>query len=62
MSGSATPQSEASALGPGIAGLFIQGIETGVVLSQFSQWCFRAERSEGPALSAVVIFVTVVGL
>lgn len=62
MSGSATPQSEASALAPGIAGLFIQGIETGLVFSQFSQWCFGAERSEGSALSAVVIFVTVVGL
>jgi hypothetical protein len=62
MSGSVPPQSETSLLGPGIAGLFIQGVETGLVFSEFSQWCFRAERRESSALSAVVIFVTIVGL
>ncbi|KAI9435747.1 hypothetical protein H4582DRAFT_1968471 [Lactarius indigo] len=55
-------QSQASALGPGIASLFVQGIETGLVLAQFSQWFSVPERSESPVLSTVVIFVTAVGL
>ncbi|KAI9457767.1 hypothetical protein BJY52DRAFT_453540 [Lactarius psammicola] len=55
-------QSQASLLGPGIVGLFIQGIETGLVFAQFSRWFFRPDRSGSSILSAVVIFVTVVGL
>ena len=56
-------QSEASVLGPGIAGLFIQGIETGLVFAQFSQWWFTSlGRSESSVLTAIVIFVTIVGL
>ena len=55
-------QSQASVLGPGIAGLFIQGIETGLVLSQFSQWFAALDRSENSILTTIVIFVTVVGL
>ncbi len=55
-------QSQASVLGPGIAGLFIQGIETGLVFSQFSQWFTALDRSESSVLTTVVIFVTVVGL
>ncbi|KAH9034221.1 hypothetical protein EDB85DRAFT_2289133 [Lactarius pseudohatsudake] len=31
-------QSQASLVGPGIVGLFIQGIESGLVIAQFSQW------------------------
>jgi hypothetical protein len=62
MSGSVPPQSETSVLDPGVAGLFIQGIETGLVFSEFSQWCFKTERTESSALSAVIIFVTIVGL
>ncbi|KAH9035700.1 hypothetical protein EDB84DRAFT_1437872 [Lactarius hengduanensis] len=40
-------------LGPGIAGLFVQGIETGLVLAQ---WFSVPERSKSSVLSAVVIF------
>ena len=56
------PQSQASLLGPGIAGLFIQGIESGLVFAQFSQWFFASDRGESSLLSAVVVFVTLVGL
>ncbi len=55
-------QSQASVLGPGIAGLFIQGIESGLVIAQFSQWSSVPGRSESSVLSTVIIFVTVVGL
>jgi hypothetical protein len=56
------PQSQASLLGPGIAGLFIQGIESGLVFAQFSQWFFASDRSESSLFLAVVVFVTLVGL
>ncbi|KAH8988358.1 hypothetical protein EDB92DRAFT_1817549 [Lactarius akahatsu] len=46
-------QSQASVLGPGIAGPFVQGIETGLV---FAQWFLVPEHSESSVLSAVVIF------
>lgn len=49
-------------LGPGIAGLLIQGIESGLVLAQFSQWLFGSDRIESSTISIVVVFVTVVGL
>ncbi|KAI9435746.1 hypothetical protein H4582DRAFT_620281 [Lactarius indigo] len=52
----------ASVLGPGIAGLLIQGIESGLVIAQFSQWFTALDRGSGPGLSTVIIFVTVVGL
>ena len=71
MSGSSPPtqqspslgsQSEGSVLGPGIAGLFIQGIETGLVFAQFSQWLVSHGRSESSVSMAIIIFVTIVGL
>jgi hypothetical protein len=55
-------QSQVSVLGPGIAGLFIQGIETGLVFAQFSQWFYGSERNESSLISTIVVFVTVVGL
>ena len=55
-------QSQPSSLGPGMAGLIIQGIESGLVLSQFSQWLYTSNRSESSLLSTVVVFVTVMGL
>ena len=55
-------QSEASVLGPGIAGLFIQGIETGLVFAQFSQWLVSHGRSGSSVSTAIIIFVTIVGL
>ncbi|KAH9034202.1 hypothetical protein EDB85DRAFT_2144475 [Lactarius pseudohatsudake] len=55
-------QSQASVLGPGVAGLFIQGIESGLVIAQFSQWFAALDRSESSVITTIVIFVTVVGL
>ncbi|KAH8988990.1 hypothetical protein EDB86DRAFT_3081281 [Lactarius hatsudake] len=55
-------QSQASVLGPGIVGLFIQGIESGLVIAQFSQWFATLDGSESSILSTVIVFVTVVGL
>ncbi|KAH8988357.1 hypothetical protein EDB92DRAFT_1948035 [Lactarius akahatsu] len=55
-------QSQASVLGSGIVGLFIQGIEFGLVIAQFSQWFAALDRSDSTVLSTVIIFVTVVGL
>ncbi|KAF8270318.1 hypothetical protein EI94DRAFT_1784790 [Lactarius quietus] len=54
--------SQASILGPGIVGIFIQGIESGLVIAQFSRWYFRPDRSGGYVLSIIVTFVTIVGL
>ncbi|KAI9433971.1 hypothetical protein H4582DRAFT_959850 [Lactarius indigo] len=59
---SVSTPSQASILGPGLVGILIQGIETGLVLAQFSRWFFRPGRGKSTVLSAVVIFVTVVGL
>ena len=55
-------QSQASVLGPGIAGLLIQGIESGLVFAQFSQWFFGSDRIESSLISIVVVFVTTLGL
>lgn len=54
-------QSIGDVLSPGIVSLFIQGLETGLVISQLSQW-LSLERREGFAITALVIFVTTVGL
>ncbi len=56
------PQGQTSVLGPGIAGIFIQGIESGLVFAQFSQWFYGSDRSESRLLSTIVMCVTVVGL
>ncbi|KAH9068036.1 hypothetical protein EDB83DRAFT_674644 [Lactarius deliciosus] len=61
-SSSGFTQSQASVLGPGIAGLFIQGIESGLIFAQFSQWFATLDRSESSVITAIVIFVTIVGL
>jgi hypothetical protein len=55
------PPSIANVLSPGIVSLFIQGLETGLVLSQFSQW-LSLERKEGITITVLVLFVTTVGL
>ncbi|KAH9165188.1 hypothetical protein EDB89DRAFT_2246843 [Lactarius sanguifluus] len=56
------PQGQSSALGSGIVGLFIKGIEAGLVFAQFSQWFYGSGRRESSLLSTVIVFVTVVGL
>lgn len=55
-------QSQVDVLGPGIAGLFIQGLLTGLVLTQFFRWFSSSERHDSVAFSALVVFVTLVGL
>jgi hypothetical protein len=50
-----------SLLGPGIVGLFVQGIESGLVLAEFCWW-FSSDRRERHLVSTIVVFVTVVGL
>jgi hypothetical protein len=55
-------QNQGILLGPCIVGLFLQGLETGLVIAMSSQWFFSPERNDSVAFSALVIFVTVVGL
>ena len=57
----APPQSISNVLSPGIVSLFIQGLETGLVFSQFAQW-LSLERKEGITITVLVLFVTTVGL
>jgi hypothetical protein len=54
-------QSISNVLGPGIISLFVQGLETGLVLSQFFQW-ISLERKEGITITVLVLFVTTIGL
>jgi len=54
-------QSISNVLSPGIVNLFVQGLETGLVFSQFSQW-ISLQRKEGIAITVLVLFVTTVGL
>ena len=55
-------QNQADILGAGIVGLFIEGLQTGLVLAQLSRWFSTPERNENTAFSAFVIFMTAVGL
>jgi hypothetical protein len=55
-------QSQTDVLGPGIAGLLIQGVLSGLVLGQFCRWFSAAERNDSTAFSLLVVFVTGVGL
>jgi len=55
-------QDQGIVLGSCIAGLFLQGLETGLVIAQFCQWFSSPERNDSVAFSALVIFVTMVGL
>lgn len=54
-------QSQTDVLGPGIAGLLIQGVLSGLVLGQFCRWFSAAERNDSTAFSILVVFVTGVG-
>lgn len=54
-------QSILNVLSPGIISLFVQGLETGLVFSQFAQW-LALERREGLTITLLVLFVTTVGL
>ncbi|KAH9960291.1 hypothetical protein BC827DRAFT_407583 [Russula dissimulans] len=50
-----------STLSAGIVGLFIQGIETGLIFSQLAVWLSIPERTESLLVIVVAMFVTVVG-
>lgn len=54
-------QNDAVVLGPGIVGLLIQGIESGLVLAYFCWW-LSARGHKRYFESTVVVFVTIVGL
>jgi hypothetical protein len=55
-------QSQSNVLGPGIAGLFIHGIVTGLVIAQFARWFSASKRDESMAFTALIVFMTVIGL
>lgn len=55
-------QSKLDVLSAGIVGLFVQGLETGLVIAQFSRWFSSPVRNDSMAFSTLVVFVTVVGL
>jgi hypothetical protein len=54
-------QSVGEIIAPGIIGLFVQGLESGLVLMQLSRW-FYLGRTESISVKALVLFVTTVGL
>ncbi len=55
-------QSQIDVLGPGIAGLFIEGVLTGLVLGQFCRWFSAVERKDSAPFSMLVLILTGVGL
>jgi hypothetical protein len=55
------PQSISEVLAPGIVGLFVQGLETGLIITQLSRWLYIG-RLDSVAVNILVIFVTTIGL
>ncbi|KAH9019812.1 hypothetical protein EDB85DRAFT_2153462 [Lactarius pseudohatsudake] len=55
------PQSRVNALGPGIVGLFVQGIEIGMVFSQLATWMSLPGRTERRFITVLTVFITTVG-
>jgi hypothetical protein len=55
------PQSISEVLAPGIVGLFVQGLETGLVITQLSRWLYVGRLDSMP-VNILVIFVTTIGL
>jgi len=60
--GDSGSQSQATVLGPGIIGLFIQGIETGLVFSQLATWLSLPGHTEHRFITTLTVFITTVGL
>ncbi len=54
-------QSLSEVRAPGVVGLFVQGFQTGLVVSQLAHW-LSLKRAENTLMVALVSFVTVVGL
>lgn len=52
----------ANFLGPGIVGLFIQGIETGMVFSQLATWLVLPGHTEHRFVTVLTVFITTIGL
>jgi len=50
------------ALSSGVVGLFVQGLETGLVLAQLSSWLSIPEHTESLFVISITVFVTTVGL
>ena len=57
----APQQSVSEVIAPGIVGLFVQGFQTGLVVSQLAQW-LNLKRTESATTIALVTFVTFIGL
>jgi len=51
-----------STLAAGIVGLFVQGIETGLIFSQLAMWVSIPERTDSLLVIVVTMFSTVIGL
>ena len=62
LGGATGSQNQANILGPGIVGLLIQGIETGMVFSQLATWLSLPGRTEHRFITVLTIFITTVGL
>ncbi|KAI0255438.1 hypothetical protein BJV78DRAFT_672325 [Lactifluus subvellereus] len=60
VSAQSPPQSISEVLAPGIVGLFVQGLETGLVITQLSHW-LCLERTESAVVNILVTFVTIIG-
>ncbi|KAH8993161.1 hypothetical protein EDB92DRAFT_439305 [Lactarius akahatsu] len=55
------PQSRLNALSPGLVGLFVQGIEIGMVFSQLATWMSLPGRTERRFITVLTVFITTVG-
>ncbi|KAH9176214.1 hypothetical protein EDB89DRAFT_1903370 [Lactarius sanguifluus] len=55
-------QSWANVLSPGIVGLFIQGIETGMIFSQLATWLSLPRPTEHCFVTTLTVFITTIGL
>lgn len=62
LGGASGSQSQANVLGPGIVGLLIQGIQTGMVFSQLAPWLSLPRRTEHRFITVLTVFITTVGL
>ncbi|KAH9020606.1 hypothetical protein EDB84DRAFT_566072 [Lactarius hengduanensis] len=54
--------SQANVLSPGIVGLFIQGIETGMVFSQLATWLSLPRGTGHRFITVLTVFITTTGL
>ena len=58
----ASGESRANVLSPGIVGLFIQGIEAGMLFSQLATWLSLPGRTRHRFVTVLTVFITTVGL